>query len=207
MTLPLRGSLLAMCILGAFGDLAMTTPAAAQGPQHYSALIAPGRSPEIPESADLYGWLVGNWELEVYDHLPDGTVRRGNGEVHFWWVLEGRAVQDVWIMPARSARTANLGKAGNRYGTTLRVWDPSIQAWRVTWINPVTGVRDELIGRRSGKDLVQLGTHSDAMPIRWSFTEITPNSFRWLGESLNPDGKTWKLEAEFHAKRMPVSEQ
>ncbi len=114
----------------------MTTPAAAQEPQSYSALIAPGRSPEIPESADLYGWLVGNWELDVYDHLPDGTVRRGNGEVHFWWVLEGRAVQDVWIMPARSARTANLGKVGNRYGTTLRVWDPSIAAWRVTWINP-----------------------------------------------------------------------
>ena len=28
-------------------------------------LSAPGRSVEIPESADVYGWLVGSWELEV----------------------------------------------------------------------------------------------------------------------------------------------
>ena len=79
---------------------------------------------------------------------------------------------------------------------------PSIQAWRVTWINPVTGGRDELIGRWSGKDIVQLGTHSKGTPIRWTFTEITPDSFRWLGEALQPDGKTWTLEGEFRAKRI-----
>jgi hypothetical protein len=28
-------------------------------------LSASGRSPEIPETADVYGWLVGSWELEV----------------------------------------------------------------------------------------------------------------------------------------------
>ncbi len=167
-----------------------------------AALAAPGRSPEIPESADAYGWLIGSWELDVFDYPADGAVRRSQGEVHFGWMLEGRAVQDVWIMPRRSERTAELGKTGNRYGTTLRVWDPSIQAWRVTWINPVTGSWDELIGRRSGKDVVQVGTHPDGTPIRWIFTEITPDSFHWTGEALNPDGKTWKLEAEFRAKRM-----
>jgi hypothetical protein len=164
--------------------------------------MAPGRSPEIPESADAYGWLVGSWELDVYDYNIDSAVRRSKGEVHFGWVLEGRAVQDVWIMPPRSERTANLGKTGNRCGTTLRVWDPSIEAWRVTWINPVTGSRDELIGRRSGNDVVQVGTHSDGSPIRWIFTEITPESFHWLGESLNSDGKTWELEDEFRARRV-----
>jgi hypothetical protein len=82
------------------------------------------------------------------------------------------------------------------------VWDPAIQAWRATWINPVTGARDELIGCRSGHDIVQIGTHANGTPIRWIFTEITPNSFRWIGEALESDGKTWKLEAEFHATRM-----
>ena len=87
------------------------------------------------------------------------------------------------------------------YGTTLRVWDPSLQAWRITWINPVSGGRDELIGRRSGDDIVQVGTHADGTPIRWSFTEIAPDSFRWIGEALLPDGRTWKLEGEFRARR------
>jgi len=167
-----------------------------------SVLSAPGRSQEIPESADVYGWLVGSWELDVHDYQPDGTIRKSTGEVHFAWVLEGRAVQDVWIMPRLSDRGSSLPKAGNRYGMTVRVWDPSIQAWRVTWINPVTGHRDELVGRKSGSNIVQIGTHSDGTPIRWIFREVTPNSFRWTGEVLQRDGETWKVEAEFHATRI-----
>lgn len=167
-----------------------------------SLLSAAGRSPEIPETDDAYGWLIGSWKLEVFDHQPDGKIRRSNGEVHFGWVLEGRAIQDVWIMPRLSDRSPSLGKEGNRYGTTLRVWDPTIRAWRATWINPVTGRRDELVGRRIGTDIIQIGAHEDGTPIRWNFTEITSDSFRWTGEVLEADGKTWKLEAEFHASRM-----
>jgi hypothetical protein len=174
---------------------------AATGSLH-AGLAAPGRSPEISESADAYGWLIGSWELDVRHYAVDVAARHIRGEVHFGWVLEGRAVQDVWIMPRRSERTANPDKTSNMYGTTLRVWDPSIQGWRVTWMNPVTGSRDELVGRWSGKDVVQVGTHADGTPIRWIFTEITPDSFRWIGESLKPDGETWKLEGEFRAKRM-----
>jgi hypothetical protein len=167
-----------------------------------SALVAAGRSPEIPQQADAYGWLIGSWELDVFDYDADGNLHRSKGEVHFGWVLEGRAVQDVWIMPPRAERAANLDQRHNRYGTTLRVWDSSIQAWRVTWINPVTGYRDELIGRWSGQDIIQVGRHADGTPIRWIFTEITPDSFRWTGEVLQSDGKTWKLEDEFRATRM-----
>jgi hypothetical protein len=121
--------------------------------------------------------------------------------VHFSRVLEGRAVQDVWIMPRRSEReTAEQGF--NMYGMTIRVWDAALEAWRVTWINAVNGNRDELVGRRSGKDIVQLGTHANGTPIRWMFTDITPDSFRWTGETLQSDGRTWNLEGEFQAKRM-----
>ena len=166
------------------------------------ALAAHGRSPEIPESEDAYGWLIGSWELEVLRYRVDLSTRGIRGEVHFAWALEGRAVQDVWIMPRREERSAEVDKTCNMYGTTLRVWDGAIQAWRVTWMNPVTGARDELIGRRSGKDIVQVGTHANGTPIRWIFSEITQDSFRWTGEALNPDGKTWTLEGEFRAKRV-----
>lgn len=158
------------------------------------ALGCTGRSPEIPEDHDVYGWLVGSWELDVLRYGVDVRDRRIKGQAHFGWVLEGRAVQDVWIM-----KMENLVST---YGTTIRVWDASLQAWRVTWMNPITGRRDELIGRRIGEDLVQIGTHADGTPIRWSFTEITNDSFRWLGEALEHDGATWKLEAEFFGRRM-----
>lgn len=161
---------------------------------------APAR--EIPESADAYGWLIGSWELDVLYYLVDVRDRQLKGEAHFSWVLEGRAVQDTWIMPRRQEREGEPDRRLNMYGTTLRVWDASLGAWRVTWINPVTGSRDELIGRRVGKDIVQVGTHADGTPIRWIFTEIDRDAFRWIGEALEPDGKTWKLQGEFRATRL-----
>ena len=76
----------------------------------HAVLAASGRSPEIPESADAYGWLIGSWELDVRHYVVDVAARGIKGEAHFGWVLEGRAVQDVWIMPRRSERTADLDK-------------------------------------------------------------------------------------------------
>jgi hypothetical protein len=178
------------------------TIAETQKTDFYAAITAAGRSSEVPESADAYGWLVGSWEVEVYDYKLGDPPRHSHGEVHFAWTLEGRAVQDVWIVPRRSERSGDLSGATNLYGVTLRVWDPSIQAWRVTWTNPVRGTRDELIGRWSGKDVVQVGQHADGTPIRWIFTEITGDSFHWTGEALEADGRTWKMEGEFRAKRM-----
>ncbi len=175
---------------------------AGEGPAFTAALVAAGRAADIPEAADVYGWLIGSWTLEVVRYWGmDVSAERIGGEIHFGWVLEGRAVQDVWIMPARNRRSGTIDKKKNMYGTTLRVWDPTIQAWRITWRNPAGDHHEEQIGRRVGKDIVQLGTRPDGTPTRWTFTDITPDSFHWLGESLDQDGRTWRLEGEFRATR------
>lgn len=163
------------------------------------ALVASARSPEIPESDDVYGWLVGDWKLEVCHYLDLDVSSRPVGRVHAGWVLEGRAVQDVWFYshPSGEGKDATI-----TYGTTLRVWDPAIKAWRINWINPARNHREEQIGRRIGTDIVQVGARGDGTPVRWMFTEITPDHFHWLGHRLDVDGKTWKLEAEFRAKRI-----
>jgi len=180
----------------------MITIAPAQKGAFETALTASARSPEIPESADIYGWLIGSWELEVLHYKTVDVSSLGiKGEVHVGWVLEGRAVQDVWIMPRRAERAVQTGKSNNMYGTTLRVWNPVNQAWLISWMNPVTGHREEQIGRRIGNDIVQVGARLDGTPTRWRFTEITENAFHWIGESLNTDGQTWRLEGEFRAQR------
>jgi hypothetical protein len=171
-------------------------------PGFFAALAAPGRAADIPEADDAYGWLVGSWDLDVRHYRVDVGAQRIKGETHFDWVLEGRAVQDVWIMPRRNQRPASLGTTDNMCGTTLRIWDATLRAWRVTYLNPVSGQRDELVGRRVGRDIIQIGSHADATPIRWNFTDITADSFRWTGVALEPDGVTWRLEAEFLARRM-----
>ena len=178
------------------------TPTAGQLVDFHAALAASRRSSEIPDSADVYGWLCGSWDLEVLQYRGIDVTDRGmKGEVHAGWVLEGRAVQDVWIMPRSSQRTADADKTMNMFGTTLRSWDPTIQAWRISWTNPVVGHREDQIGRRSGNDIVQIGNRADGRTTRWTFTGITADSFHWRGEALQPDGITWKLEGEFRATR------
>ena len=169
----------------------------------HTVLAAASRSPEIPEEMDVYGWAIGSWELDIVGYDDDGEVIHTKGEAHFGWVLEGRAVQDVFINPRRSERGPHSPKFANWFGTTLRIYDPSIQGWRVNWFNPHDGVRAELVGRRRGKEIVQEGKFPDGTPIRWTFCEVTENSFRWRGERLEPDGKTWRLQVEFRGKRTP----
>src|SRR5262245_13041627 len=144
-------------------------------PMH-AALGAACRSPEIPEAMDAYGWLIGSWEIDLLGYDDEDNVIHTTGEAHFGWVLQGRAVQDVFINPRRSEREPDSPKFANWYGTTIRIYDPSIRAWRANWFNPHDGVRAELIGRRNGNEIVQEGKFADGTPIRWTFSEITNDS-------------------------------
>jgi hypothetical protein len=51
------------------------------------------------EKLALYCQFVGDWETDIITHAPDGARHQGHGEIHFGWVLQGRAVQDVWMIP------------------------------------------------------------------------------------------------------------
>jgi hypothetical protein len=162
-----------------------------------AALQSDAPSPEIAGN-DLYAFLLGSWDAEVIDYDEAGARQTARGEWHFARVLEGRGVQDVWISPPRGDRGART--FANRYGTSIRVYDRKAQVWRVTWINPVSGAHDELTGRREGADVVQEGTAADGSRMRWVFTGIAPASCVWKGYGSS-DGKTWRLEAEFHLRR------
>ena len=49
---------------------------------------------------------------------------------------------------------------------------------------------------------MQEGTDDTGAAVRWSFTGITSDSFRWLGERSPDRGATWRLQAEFLARRV-----
>jgi hypothetical protein len=105
-------------------------------------------------------------------------------------------------MPRRADRAPASDPAMNMYGTTLRSFDASIQAWRIAWTNPIRSHREEQIGNWDGANIVQNGTRADGTKTRWTFTEITAGSFRWRGEALYPNQTLWTLEGEFLATRL-----
>ena len=166
------------------------------------ALHADHPAADRADKMGLYGWLIGRWTIDAIYHLNEGTIRRSRGEIHAGWVLEGRALQDVWIVPARDAQRADPPGPGDFYGTTLQVYDPKLDAWHILWSDPLNQVYRQQIGRAHGDDIVQDGTDETGAPVRWSFTEITPNSFRWLGERSADGGTTFRLLVEFLARRI-----
>jgi hypothetical protein len=170
------------------------------------ALLAPGAAADRAQALQLYGWLVGHWNIEVQAFDAGGKQYRSCGEIHAGWVLEGRAIQDVWLIPPRRERTATLNPAdypvtGPWYGTTLRVCPPQLDAWHIYWIDPVTVFQARMLGRASGSDIVQEGTLENGTRLRWSFSYRRPESFRWTGEASMDGGQSWMLQVDIAARR------
>ncbi len=164
-----------------------------------AALLAPGPHRDLAEDDQIFEPLIGSWDLTVswFDHHGQ-LMRREPGEWHFSWVLEGRAIQDIWIVPPRAARStsANLYE----YGTSLRFYDPQISAWRSTWNGPMHGVVRTFVARKISAEIV-LETTSDTEPkMRWLFSDITEKSFSWRNEIL--DNGRWRLQQSFACRRL-----
>ena len=102
------------------------------------------KAPASPhEKLKELDWLIGDWVMDATVHMDDGTTFKGSGEIHFGWVLQGRAIQDVWILP------------GVFHGTTLRIYDPGLGAWHILWNDPLRQFYARQIGRAQGNDIVQ----------------------------------------------------
>jgi len=173
----------------------MIPAGAAAGAGLIEALHVSKPASEHQDKLMLFGRFVGSWTI----HWTGAASQQATGELHFGWVLAGRAIQDTWIVPGR-------GQPGEGepplafYGTTVRFYDPVIDAWRSTWIEPVNHQVRRFIGRPEEDDIVLL-SQEDQPPLRWRFTDIHPDSFTWIGQSSSDGGATWNVEEEMHARR------
>src|SRR5262249_54305634 len=114
----------------------------APAPLH-GVLDSPGPAPDRAQEMRLYAFMIGHWDTRIVAYAEDGKRHESRGEVHAGWALEGRAIQDVWLTPPRAERRPGaplpeLPVTGAWYGTTLRVYDPSLGAWHILWSDPAT---------------------------------------------------------------------
>jgi hypothetical protein len=167
-------------------------------------LHAEGPNAEREAQLALYSWLIGRWEFAITTFPEDGSTHEGRGEIHAGWVLQGRAIQDVWMIPRLGERRpgiAELPGAGNWYGTTLRLYDPAIDAWRILWNDPATNFFSQQIAHARAKDIVQEGPDPRGGTMRWTFAEIKPDSFHWTAEHSTAESGPWRLVVDIHARR------
>ena len=160
-----------------------------------NVLGVPGPNPALGEEAETFDRLVGTWDAEFTFPRPDGMSSRKQGELHFGWVMDGYAIQDLWIAYAAGSQKERT------IGTTLRFSDAKLKQWRIVFVNPQSGYMVTTQGGREGNRIVLRGVDTDGLPIRWTFRDITPASFHWQGEKSHDAGKTWVLEEDHHMRR------
>src|SRR5258705_4909610 len=115
------------------------------------ALHVSGPADEHAGKLMLFGQFVGSWDLEWAGTGANGEPATATGELHFGWVLGGRAVQDIWIVPGRGQ--PGEGQPPSAFhGSTIRFYDPSTDAWRSTWVAPVTCRVRRVVRRAARRD-------------------------------------------------------
>jgi hypothetical protein len=161
-------------------------------------LAANGPDPNLKEKMMLFGQFIGDWEIEDHYTKADGTEVNMKGEVHFRWILDGKAIQDVWMGCPRGSQKNII------FGTTIRFYNPKIEAWYSTWISPIKNIVQTFVARKVNEDIILEGKTAKGYPLKWIFSQITPNSFRWHSEETQDEGKTWKLTEEMQIKKIGI---
>ncbi|SUB88866.1 Uncharacterised protein [Porphyromonas macacae] len=160
-----------------------------------TALCSETRSERIPEKYDYFGCLIGKWDIEWIDHLKNMVPRRVKGEWIFSRVLDGTAIQDLFIVPSRAERLINK-QPDAEYGTTLRIFNPKTSTWDIFY--GCTGEAIRLTARKAGKDIIL--TENTTGKMRYVFSDITATAFHWRKEQIN-DAEKWEIVAKVEAQR------
>ncbi len=178
------------------GFLVCATLSISHAADMIGAIQAVGPHPSLGDEPKALGRVVGTWDVEYTDYLKDGTVSHRTGEFIVGWVLDGRGVQDLWIVDPPGA-----GKDREVY-TTLYYYEAKSRTWHATFVDPEHAAVLSFTGGTVGKDRFVLETQdSNSKETRWSFNDIRCGSFIWRDEQSTDGGKTWRLKSEYHMKR------
>jgi len=182
--------------LMAAGLLSSLSAASDPHPSLATQINATNPNASLGDQAEVVGRLVGTWNVEYTDFAKDGKATHRTGEFIVGWVMDGRALQDLWIVDPSGTR-----KDREVY-TDLHWFDSKSRTWRSAFVDPEHGAATRFTGGPVGNDRFVLETQDlDSKQTRWSFNDIRPDSFVWRDEVSNDGGKTWKLQSEYQMKR------
>ena len=180
---------------GSAGENARAGAAAADPRDIFGVLPALGPHPSLGHHADLFGRFVGTWDADYSFIAADGSVRHKRGEVLFGWILDGYAIQDIFLSYPDDSSGERKMVGGIRYV------DPRTDRWTVMFVAPGFNVAIRMEGGAEEDRIVLRGRDPDGVELRWSFNDIQADSFVWRGEVSHDGGRTWRVDEEHHMRR------
>lgn len=167
-------------------------------------LFSHEQNPDMEGALDVFKPLIGAWDLKWTGYSTDGSTQSESGEWFFFWALEGRMVQDIWIIP----RLENRGKEGfpkGEYGTTLRYYNKKEKQLKAAWFGPSQNSFPTFKIKKTEEEIILESDSVDNVLRRWIFSQIRADSFHWRSEKLK--GEVWFLEEEMELVRKPSVER
>jgi hypothetical protein len=147
-------------------------------------LPAAGSNAEASQNA-LFDQLVGTWDVRYEFTDKNGKLRSNRGQVHYSWILGGKALQEIWTSDSES-------KDLLPFGTTIDFYDLKRQRWTAVWIYPAEGMAMIMTGGDVNGSFVLTGHDQSGALQRWSTSVGQRDSIVIRAEISNDEGKTWR---------------
>lgn len=165
----------------------LTGVAAAETP------LISGPGDEAPAGLNQYGQFVGSWRCSGTFLDGEGNWQDAPGRPRWVWhyILDGRAIQDVWLPDPESS------PPGAAKGTNLRVYNAEKDEWDMVWTTETLEGFQRFSARMVDGHIVMHGDiPAGARPAhkaRITFHNISSGHFDWQYEAsaLN-DGQQWQ---------------
>ncbi|WP_420320844.1 hypothetical protein [Flagellimonas sp.] len=161
-------------------------------------LLSHAKNDEAPASTDHWGQLVGNWDIVVEMLDASGEIKHSfNGEWNWFYVLNGMAIQDVFILPKRKEATdQNLF-----YGIGLRIYNEKLNKWQTAYMDTSNRQMDMGEAISTAEKITLMETNRKKEKIRITYFDFQNNTFKWQQEVYNEDKKAWQITQLIHATR------
>jgi hypothetical protein len=169
------------------GSLVAGAPAA-------PAAEAPAAAPKAGAAHDGrhdFDFEFGEWKMQLSRRVKPLS---GSNE---WVRYEGTSVvHKVWNGAANLGEIELDGPKGHIEGLSLRVWNPEAKQWNVHFANSASGVvGDAMVGGFEdgrGEFYDQETYDGRAVFVRFVFSDITKNAFRFEQAFSQDGGRTWE---------------
>ena len=128
---------------------------------------------------------------------------------NIWVDYDGSSVvRKVWNGRANLGELDVNGPGGRIEGLSLRTYNPETRQWNISWVNSASGTTGPpMIGEFKngrGEFYNQESLNGRAIFVRFIFSDVTANSFKFEQAFSGDGGKTW--EANWIASFVRVKE-